>query len=101
MGDKQTLSLPKPRYRLTEKAWFQHVTVVREDIEGNIEALDWDDVLMNEGTTIEFPGIPAHYMQPINDAARKQVEQYKPQKVEPMDEFSIISEKPAVQVGQT
>ena len=55
MSNTEQIKGEAPKYKLTEKAYI-------------------DDTLYEADAVITFHGIPCHYMEPVNAAARKQKE---------------------------
>lgn len=101
--DKQS-----PRYRLTEKAFMSGVRLKR--------GRDWipfDDILLDPAEMplvsplngpfagfagdgdrapleIEYDGVPAYFMEPLNDAAKAMFAKHQRSQINPIDALTII-----------
>lgn len=94
MTTPENTSAPQPRrevpqYRLTEPAYIDDVL--------------YDEAQVKAGlAVIYFNGIPGPHMLPLNAAAKEMVKQHKPQRIDPLAAFSVITSSPAaIPAGST
>lgn len=75
-----------PQYRLTEPAYISDVY--------------YDQAAIDSGkAVIFFQGVPAHFMAPLNAAAREQVKTHQPKKIDPLEGLTVVGAKAAPQDG--
>lgn len=77
------------KYRLTEPAYINDVF--------------YDQARIDAGTAVIFhDGIPAHFMFPLNAAAKAAVKKHQPKKIDPLAALTIVAPSapaPAAQQG--
>lgn len=87
-----------PKYRLTETAYLNERLYVPDEqpLDMNADPLD-DGTQPRKPLIIAFAGIPAHYMEPVNDAARAMCEKHKDRMSfrDPINELTIVTPEPA------
>lgn len=101
MADTQTVRKGEvPKYRLTEKAYLNDRLYDPEEMPID-QSAEPDDTgaLPKRPLIVAFPGIPAYYMEPVNDAARAMVAKHpeRMRALNPIDELSIVSKPEAAQ----
>jgi len=70
---------PKKPVR-TRVAWTGEVPLYRLTEQAFLEPHNEDSArLIEEGQEVEFTGVPGAHMEPLNEAAQKQMDKYKPQ----------------------
>lgn len=87
-----------PKYRLTEKAYLNERLYNPEEMPFDQTAEpDESGSLPRRPLIVPFAGIPAYYMEPVNDAARAMCEKHKARMefMNPIDQLSIVGDKPA------
>src|SRR5436190_711715 len=90
MDENAKASTPKqgevPQYRLTEPAYINDVFFDQNQVDSG-------------KAVIYHVGIPAHFMQPLNAAARAMVKEHAPKKIDPLAALTVISPnaQPAVE----
>lgn len=98
MAEAQTRKAEMPRYRLTEKAYLNDRLYDPEEmqIDQNAEPDD-NGAQPRKPLIVGFAGVPAYYMEPVNDAARAMVAKHgdRMKALNPIDELSIVTKAPA------
>ena len=83
-----------PQYRLTEPAYINDVFYDQQQIDSG-------------KAVIYHQGVPAHFMAPLNAAAREQVKTHQPKKIDPFAGLTVVgaapvpAAEPQTQAGQT
>lgn len=87
-----------PRYKLLEKCYLNDRLYDPESmpIDQNAEALE-DGTQPRKDLVINFAGVPAYYMVPVNDAAKAMCEKHKDrmQAMNPIDELTMVTRQAA------
>jgi hypothetical protein len=87
-----------PRYRLTEKAYLNDRLYDPEEMPlDQMAEPDDTGTLPRKPLIVGFAGIPAYYMEPVNDAAKAAIAKH-PERMRfsnPIDELVIVGDQPA------
>lgn len=84
-----------PKYRLTEKAYLNDRLYDPDEmpIDQNAEPDD-NGSLPRRPLIVGYAGVPAYYMEPVNEAAREMIKKHanRMQFMNPIDELSIVGQ---------
>jgi hypothetical protein len=80
-----------PKYRLTEKAYLNEILYDPEDPKYAKKPHEFEDGEEPfRPCIVEYDGIPAHYMVPVNDEAREMMKKYPPRTNNAIDQLTIV-----------
>lgn len=81
-----------PKYQVTEKCYLNEMVLDPEDpkLRRRIEEIDAGETEFRP-LIVAYEGRPAHYMVPMNDAARAMVKKFPPRGTDPLDALTIVA----------
>lgn len=98
-ANPRTARAEVPKYRLTEPAYLNDRLYLPDEqpLDMNAEALE-DGTQPRKPLVIAYAGIPAHYMEPMNDAARAMCEKHADRMSfrDPINDLTIVTPAAAV-----
>ena len=83
-----------PKYRITEKCYLNDRVYDPDDmpLDQNAEPGE-DGILPRKPLIVAFAGVPAYYMEPMNEAAKEMVKKHpeRMRHADPIEELTIVS----------